>query len=195
MTVTLPARQPSKPTADSLRELAERMDGLEGYYVEIIGGALVVSPTPSKKHNGTVRLAMRQVEQQLPDDKVTHPVSSVEGEDGSDDYSSPDLIVVPGEQDYEEGWLYPARVVDFAMEVVSKGNPGTDIQIKPGEYARWGIPIYLLIDPRQGTMALYSDPVDGVYQGRHRTRLGDPVTLPEPLEGLRIETSGFPRYD
>ena len=81
------------------------------------------------------------------------------------------------------------------MEVVSKGNPATDIQVKPGEYARWGIPIYLLIDPRQGTMVLYSDPVEGAYQGRHWMRFGDTVMLPEPLKGLEIETADLPCYD
>lgn len=125
----------------ALRELAERIDELPGYYVEVIEGALVVSPTPPKKHNGIARLLTRQVERQLPTGKVVHPVSSVEGDDDIDDYSSPDLIVVPVEQ------------------------------------------------------VLQSDPVDGVYQATHRMRFGDTVTLPEPLESLRIETADFPRHD
>lgn len=191
-TVALPVRSASH---DSLRELAERIDELPGYYVEVIEGALVVSPTPSKKHNGIARLLTRQIERQLPGGKVAHPVSSVEGDDASDDYSSPDLIVVPVEQDYEEGWLYPAGVVDLAVEVISKGNPATDTRVKPGEYARWGISIYLAIDPRDGTMVLQFDPVDGEYQAIHRMRFGDTVTLPEPLESVRIETADFPRYD
>ena len=92
MTVTLPARQAGQPAADSLRDLAERMDELQGYYVEIIEGALVVSPMPSKKHNGIVLAVQEQLLRELPKDKRPHPVSSVEGEDGSDDYGSPDLI-------------------------------------------------------------------------------------------------------
>lgn len=191
VTVTLPPRSVSH---DSLRELAERMDELPGYYVEIIGGALVVSPTPSKKHNGIVLAVQRQLMPQLPEGKEPHPVSSVEG-DESDDYCSPDLIVVPAEQDYEEGWLYSADLVDFALEVVSKGNSATDTQVKPGEYARWGIPIFLLVDPRDGSMVLHSDPVDGAYQAMHRMRFGDTVTLPGPLKDVRIETADFPRYD
>lgn len=191
-TVTLPVRSASH---DSLRELAERIDALPGYYVEVIEGALVVSPTPSKKHNGIVVAIQEQLLRQLHEDKRPHPVSSIEGGDDSDDYSSPDLIVVPVEQDYEEGWLYPASVVELAVEVVSKGNPATDTRVKPGEYARWGIPVYLVIDPRDGTMVLQSDPVDGEYQAIHRMRFGDTVTLPEPLESLRIETADFPRYD
>lgn len=61
-------------------------------------------------------------------------------------------------------------------------------------YAQWRIPIYLLVDLRDGTVVLYGDPVDGVYQGTHRMRFGDIVELPAPLKGITIETADLPRY-
>lgn len=192
MTVTLPNR---RPVAGSLREMAERMDELQGYWVEIIGGTLVMSPTPSKKHNGIVKRVMRQLDDQLPDDRESHPVSSVEAGDDGEDYCSPDLIVVPLAEDYEDGWLYEADLVDLALEVVSPGNPENDIRLKPAKYASWGIPIYLVVDPRDGSLMVYSDPLDGRYRGCHRMRFGDVVTLPEPLKDIRIETADLPRYD
>lgn len=191
MTVTLSAPRPS---TGSLRELAEQIDELPGYRVEIIEGALVVSPTPSKRHNGIVKRIMLALDHQLPAGKESHPISSVEPEGGGEEYCSPDLVVVPSDEDYEDGWLYSSDIVDFALEVVSVSHPTNDTHIKPLLYAEWGIPIFLLVDPRDGSIVLYSDPVDGVYQAVHRMRFGDTVALPEPLKGIELETTDFVRY-
>lgn len=184
------------PADQPLRAVAEHMAGMlpAGYRVEILGGSIVVSPTPSNKHNLTIRRIMLQLEEQLPEDKVTVQVTSV-GEPGEDDdYAIPDLVVLPAEAEDDDEWLNAPDVADFVLEVVSKGNSKTDTHVKPGEYAGWGIPIYLLVDPRKGTLVCYSDPHDGAYQAVHRMAFGGTVVLPEPLEGIRIHTDKLRRY-
>ena len=178
----------------SLRDLAARLSEIQGLRVEIIGGNILVSPTPSFKHGKIVLQLIRQLDPQLPADRMPQPSYSVESVEDDEDYCSPDLMIVPEELGDEEGWLAPADIVDMAVEVVSKGNVPADTTLKPRAYARWGIPIYLMIDPRNGDIVLYSDPVDGRYRGRHDYTFGDTVTLPAPLAGISIESKEFPRY-
>jgi Uma2 family endonuclease len=189
------------PAADSqhesLRDVAERVSReLHGYRVEIIEERLVVSPTPTFKHGGIIRRVSRQLDRQLPENRVPHQVMSVEAaEADNEDYLVPDLMVVPIEIEEEDDWLLSADAVDLVAEVVSKDRSRIDTEVKPRLYASWQIPIFFLVDPRDGSMALYHDPRDGAYQGVHRLRFGDTVELPEPLKGITITTSEFPQYD
>ncbi|KII00379.1 hypothetical protein LP52_02200 [Streptomonospora alba] len=57
-----------------------------------------------------------------------------------------------------------------------------------------GIPDYLPVDPRDGSVTCCSDPREGRFQAVRRMRFGDTVVLPEPLRNVRIETGDLPRY-
>lgn len=87
-----------------------------------------------------------------------------------------------------------APTVDLAAEVVSKSNPGNDYIVKLREYPRMGVPVYVIIDPRDGTVAVHWDP--GTVGGETRYRqarsysFGDAV----PMGRWTIDTSRFPRY-
>ncbi len=190
-----PAPEAHAPV-ESLRDLAEQASRVfpPGYRIEILGGSLIVSPTPLAKHNGIVRRIMMQLESQLPESKVCFHTTSVESVADDEDYAIPDLLVLPAEVEDEEEWLFTADIVDLALEVVPKGNSTSDTVTKVGVYAQWGIPVYLLVDPRGGEIVLYSDPREGEYRGVHRLKFGDPVELPEPLKDLTIDTSKFPLY-
>lgn len=181
--------------AESLRDAADWMSRrFPGYRVEILEGALVVSPTPLAKHNGTIRRIMVQLESQLPEERICLQTTSIENDDDSEDYAIPDLLVLPSAVEDADEWLFTADIVDLALEVVSKGNATTDTVAKVRTYAEWMIPIFLLVDPRKGEIVVYSDPRDGEYQGVHRLKFGDPVILPAPLAGLAIDTAKLPRY-
>ncbi|WP_158070325.1 Uma2 family endonuclease [Nocardiopsis sp. CNR-923] len=131
--------------------------------------------------------------EQLPHDRSTAQVCSVEAPDG-EDYAIPDLMVLPDVLMDDDGWLVSPDDVDCVVEVVSPGNAANDTKVKPSLYARWRIPLYLIIDPRNATTRLYWDPKGGEYQARHDAGFGTDVVLPEPLKDVRIDTSVFPRY-
>ncbi|WP_083934359.1 Uma2 family endonuclease [Nocardiopsis baichengensis] len=106
----------------------------------------------------------------------------------------PDLIVVDRKELVEARSVLPAAVVDMAVEVVSPSTPRKDREVLPEVYASWGIPLYLVIDPRCGGIALYSDLVGEEYRLKSAHRFSEPVALPAPLDGTVLKTVELPRY-
>ncbi len=193
MTAVLEKSSDVRPSPFNLRELADHLDVPQGFKVEVIEGAIVMSPTPSKKHGAALRRLYDQVAGQLPEGRVAEQMYSIEALEG-EDFASPDLLIVPVAVEEEDGWLVDPDDVDCVVEVVSPSNHTNDTKVKPSLYARWRIPVYLLIDPRNGTTRVYWDPQGGEYRAHHDTEFGDEVVLPEPLKDVRIDTSVFPRY-
>ncbi|MFI6578317.1 Uma2 family endonuclease [Nocardiopsis sp. NPDC050513] len=193
MTAILEKSSDARPAPVSLRDLADHLDVPPGFRVEVLEGAIVMSPTPSRKHAGVLSRLTVQLVEQLPHDRSMAQVCSVEAPDG-EDYAIPDLMIIPDVLMDDDGWLVSPDDVDCVVEVVSPGNAANDTKVKPSLYARWRIPLYLIIDPRNATTRLYWDPKDGEYQARHDSGFGTDVVLPEPLKDVRIDTSVFPRY-
>jgi Uma2 family endonuclease len=114
--------------------------------------------------------------------------------DGSDRFYVPDVVVVhPDARTKEE----ERAAVALVAEVTSPTSPDTvlnDRETKPVQYARAGIPLYLLVDQEPGEWTL-SALAEGWqrYQVAARGKLGEPVLLPAPF-GFAIETSDWPRY-
>ena len=72
----------------------------------------------------------------------------------------PDLIVarrVLGE------WLVPADVVLFIE--VAETSHAQDTGAKAREYARWGVPVYWVVDLKERQVLVFENPHDGVYAG------------------------------
>ncbi|WP_157982545.1 Uma2 family endonuclease [Nocardiopsis sp. FIRDI 009] len=193
MTAVLEKSSEVRPAPSSLRDVADHLDVPPGFRVEVLEGAIVMSPTPSKKHAGVLSRLHGQLFEQLPNGRSAVQVCSVEAPEG-EDFATPDLMIVPVAVEEEDGWLVSPDDVDCVVEVVSPSNHTNDTKIKPTLYARWRIPVYLVIDPRNGTNRLYWDPKGGQYQARHDVEFGTDVVLPEPLKDIRIDTSVFPRY-
>ncbi|GAB3445281.1 Uma2 family endonuclease [Streptomonospora sediminis] len=165
----------------------------EGFRAEILEGSIVVSPTPTMKHGGVVSRFHRQLVRQLPESKDCYQVVSVGLPGDGADIAIPDLLVMPTEAETDH-WLADPDAVELVLEVVSPGNARKDTESKPRVYAAMGIPIYLLVDPRDGSITCYSDPREGRFQAEHRMKFGDAVVLPEPLKDLSIETGDLPCY-
>ncbi|WP_158562890.1 Uma2 family endonuclease [Marinitenerispora sediminis] len=188
-----PLHVQSEEPRTGLRELVDHLDVPKGFRTEIIRGTIVMSPVPSFKHGDTVHQIQEQVSAQLTEDRIARQMYAVASPD-SDDYSIPDLVVVPEPVRKEEGWLVPADAVDMVVEVVSPNNPTNDTVVKPEEYASWGIPLYLLVDPRKGTVRLHWDPAKNAYRAHQDIEFGETLELSGPLKGIEIDTSDLPRY-
>jgi Uma2 family endonuclease len=188
MTATLPDR----PThATSVREVADSLEVPEGWRVEIIGGAIVVSPTPTGKHGRIVRALDKALTPRMPEGHDLETNLGVNKAPDSEDYYIPDLFVAP--EDVLDTWdsEVPPTELLLAAEVVSPSNADVDRVLKLKQYAQAGIPLYLLVDPLRAEITLYSDPVKGEYRARHRVEWGEKIALPKPFD-VMVDSSRFP---
>ncbi|MFE7633891.1 Uma2 family endonuclease [Kitasatospora sp. NPDC057518] len=176
-----------------LRDAAEEIEESTGLRVQIIGGTLVMSPTPRGKHAGTVRRLRIQLDPRLPADLGAYEVSSIYMPGNDEDYATPDLIVLPVDWENDDRWLADPHEAALVVEVISNSEGVKAISTKTDWYASAGAPALLALDPRNGTWALHTHPRDGAYQGILLGKYGEPVPLPAPLPA-ELDTSGLPLY-
>lgn len=182
-----------RPRPGHLREAAERIEASTGLRVEIVGGSLVMSTTPRGKHAGTIRRLRIQLEPGLPEKLAPYEMSSVALPGDPDDYITPDLAVLPVEWDEDDSWLADPADVMLAVEVISQSEKAKDVTDKNGWYARAGVAVLLVLDPRVGRWSLLTHPADGEYRGRLDGVYGEPIDLPGPLPSP-VDTTVLPRY-
>ncbi|MFD7060377.1 Uma2 family endonuclease [Streptomyces sp. NPDC059906] len=173
----------ARPGGGNLREVAERLEELTGLRAQIVGGKIVMSPTPRGKHAGAIRRLRRQLEAAgLPGGLDAYEVSSIALPGDPDDYVTPDLVVLPTEWEEDDSWLADPQDAAQAVEVVSASERARGIRDKADWYAVGRVPLLLVIDPRNGTWALHSRPDNGVYQEVSPGKFGEVVRLPVPLD-------------
>lgn len=183
-----------RPRPGNLRQIAEKIEAATGLRVQIVGGKLVMSPTPRGKHAGVVKRLRRQLESAaLPEGLDVYEVSSIALPEDRDDYVTPDLILLPTEWEEDDDWLAAPEDTALAVEVISQSEKSREIRDKADWYAVAGVAVLLVLDPRNGTWALHTRPDNGAYQDVLPGKFGEPVPLPEPV-GLAIATDEFPVY-
>ncbi|MEV7614502.1 Uma2 family endonuclease [Streptomyces sp. NPDC089799] len=185
-----------RPRPGSLRRVAEHIEESTGLRVEIMGGSLVMSPTPRGKHAGTIRRVRRQLESGLAEGLGLYEVSSVAMPGEPDDYVTPHLVVLPVDWDEDDDWLAEPADVELAVEVISKSEKVREIADKNGWYALAGVRLLLVLDPRYGVWSLHGRPKGdgGEYADVVRGKYGDEVPLGKPFGGP-LRTGDLPRYD
>lgn len=188
--MTIPAMH---PRPGNLRAVAEQIEQATGLRVEILGGSLVMSPTPCGKHAGTIRRLRQQLESQMRAGLAAYEVTSIPMPDDEDDYCTPDLVVLPEAWDDDDEWLADPADVELAVEVISKSEKTRQIADKNGWYATAGIRILLVVDPRNGKWALHTYPKDGEYHGHLDGAYGVAIHLPEPF-GFDLDSGCLPLY-
>ncbi|MGA4841263.1 Uma2 family endonuclease [Streptomyces sp. G45] len=85
--------------------------------------------------------------------------------------------------------------VSVAVEVVPPSGPGSDHVTKLRDYPRMGVPVCVVVDPRDGTVTVHSGPGTASGEPRYagtpqRYAFGDTV----PMGPWSVDTANFPRY-
>ncbi|MEU1375239.1 Uma2 family endonuclease [Streptomyces triculaminicus] len=177
-----------------MRAVAEELSALPNAgKVEISDGTIVMMMSPSGTHELAAWRLRRQLDHQVPDDLAAHTGGDVE-DPSLGILRRPDLIVIPVDVMDTPGAFHP-QDLKLAAEIVSPSNHANDYAQKMRDYPRMGIPLYLLIDPRKGSIAVMSDPGIGsdgqhCYRARHDHDFGDKVSVGP----WTIDSSEFPRY-
>lgn len=186
-------------TETDLRELADRL--LETTRVEYVDeGVLLVMNPPAIEHRMIVRSIVEEIILAKASGKT--PVKwVVDSEnfqwdlpDGSGRFYVPDLVVSrPGARTTEDQRAAIAMVV----EVTSPASADTvynDRVVKPGQYAKGGISLYLLVDQERDSWTLHGLGDQPGYQIIAAGKYGESIPLPVPF-GFSVTTTDWPRHE
>ncbi|MFJ6697008.1 Uma2 family endonuclease [Streptomyces sp. NPDC091272] len=197
--------EPHGPTSTvSYRQLCDLAEAFESeadrrgipVWAEVGGQEITVQLTSrTSAHARVVSVLGRQIENQdeaavtLSGARVHHPAIGL--------CRTSDLVIMAAE-------TYERRTEEFAsfapdvlavVEVVSPSNPGNDYVSKLRDYPRMGVPEYVIVDPRNGTVTVHSGPDAAggeprYADARRHYKFGDVV----PVGPWAIDTAKFPRY-
>jgi Uma2 family endonuclease len=183
-------------TRTDLRQLADRL--LETTRVEYVDdGVLLVMNPPAPQHRAIVRLLVEAILLAVLT-KATPVRWAVDSENfqwelpgQSDRFYVPDLVVSqPGAGTAEE----ERAAIVLVAEVTSPASADTvynDRVIKPVQYAKAGVPLYLLVDQERTAWTLFGLGDKPGYQVLAAGKFGESVPLPAPL-GFSIPTTEWP---
>jgi Uma2 family endonuclease len=169
--------------SDLLVEAAER----DGYKVEWLSGKIVMQTSASAYHS----LIVSNTVKQIPDDRLWALTDMIVGEPGIHRGPQPDIVLIPAGALHEDENPIRKDLVVAVFEVVSESTRGEDLVGKPRIYADMMIPVYVIIDQKDRSVHVCSEPEDGGYTRRTVSSFGKPYMLPEPA-GITIETERYP---
>jgi Uma2 family endonuclease len=181
-----------------LRGLADRL--LEVTRVEYVDeGVLLITNPPGIEHRRIVRGIVQTVIRayytgQADVNWAVDENFQWEFADGSRRFFIPDIVLIhPDAETVEEERAAIALVVEVTSPP-SRDAVFNDRTIKPVEYAKGGVPLYLLVDQELAKWTLYE-----LAKGWRRYQIvaegayDEDILLPEPL-GFAIPTADWPRW-
>jgi Uma2 family endonuclease len=182
----------------NLRAVADRL--LETTRVEYVDeGVLLVMNPPGIEHRRIVRAIVDDAKRAFYTGTITVNWAADENyqwdlPDGSGRFYVPDLVLIhPDATTAEE----ERAAIVLVVEVTSPNSPDTvlnDRNTKPVQYAKAGVPLYLLVDQELSRWTLF-----GLAQGWKRYQVaadgtyGEEINLPAPLS-FSLTTTGWPRW-
>ncbi|WP_106982436.1 Uma2 family endonuclease [Streptomyces rimosus] len=175
---------------DMMFDWLERMPVPEGYKVEIVEGAIFMSPQRDN-HWDIIAAMYEQLRSRYPRKRMKSDVRL--DFPGHLNGFACDLIALRdgAEKDDKGRWRY--QDIEFVAEVISKETARNDYGSKLETYAVAEVPVYLIVDPYTGTWHLHTLPKDGKYHRYLTLDFGEPVDLTDTAVGLTLETADFGR--
>jgi Uma2 family endonuclease len=175
-----------------LLEFAQSLTPPSGWKVEISGDEIIMMAGPSIIHQRNLLVVREQFDAHRPADLMPSENTDLASPNVGT-LRNPDLTYLPLSAVELGGNEIPAELAAIAVEIVSVSNPENDLVGKVRDYPLMDIPLYLLIDPRDGRITLFSAPANGTYHQQWNGGFGDTVPIPEPF-GFGLETGNLIRY-
>ncbi|MFI6287080.1 Uma2 family endonuclease [Streptomyces sp. NPDC051018] len=147
-----------------------------GYVVFFgIDGKVVMTPQ-SEEHSSTIR--SMQIDS-LALGRHAKVISDVYIEFPADENSAPDFAIMR-EDAQRQGKRYGFEDVLLIAEVVSVSSARKDYDDCTGKYGRYGIPVYVVVDPYAEEVVVHTQPTGSGYIAAHTHKYGSgklPVEL------------------
>jgi Uma2 family endonuclease len=158
-------------TVESLETLPDN-----GLRYEILDGTLLVTPSPTPRHQGAIVELAVLLRAACPADHRVF-VAPLDWQPDGRTSLEPDLLVVRRDRIGEKNITQPPALV---VEVLSPGTARIDRMIKFSRYAEGGIGQCWIVDPRVPSVQVY-DLVDGAYTLIAEGTGDTPVSVVEPV--------------
>ncbi|MFI2642749.1 Uma2 family endonuclease [Streptomyces sp. NPDC018610] len=176
---------------DDMFERLEKMPVPEGYKVEIVEGAVYMSP--QRNAHWQIILTLIKVlmgrfgtdVQVVSDVRIDFP--------GYRNGLAPDVAKLRDDAAPDAKGRWSPEDVEFVAEVISKDTARNDYGPKKTSYALAEIPVYLIVDPYLGKCRLFTQPKDGDYLTDTSVTFGGEVDMTTTPLGLTLKTDDFPR--
>lgn len=175
-----------------LLRYAQSLTAPSGWKVEVSGDEIIVMAGPSVIRQRNLLVVREQFDAHRPTGLMPSENTDLASPNVGK-LRNPDLTYIPFSVVELGGSEVPAELAEIAVEVVSPSNPENDLVGKVRDYPLMRIPLYLLIDPREGTIVLFSEPDNGVYHRQWRGKFGDSVPVPAPFS-FELATGELIRY-
>jgi Uma2 family endonuclease len=161
---------------DAARKLAD-----SHVKVEFSGDTVIMQASLSTIHQRNLSIIRRQFEAHVPEGYVDTGNTDLESPAISK-LRNPDLTYLPEEAMTTTDSALPAELALIAVEIVSPSNPENDWEGKVRDYPLMHIPLYLLVDTRQKSVTLLSEPENGRYRRREDAAFGETIHVPAPFD-------------
>ncbi|MEV8475204.1 Uma2 family endonuclease [Streptomyces sp. NPDC051173] len=156
---------------DSLQNAIDRIASvIKGFKIEAVGDRIIMTPQSSVQSLTIFDVRDAALAAGVDRERV---LSDVEFTFPGEPKRCPDVSVIEG------GATDPLSYEDLlaAVEIVSSKNDKNDYAIKVQQYAHFGVPLYLIIDPFRGECDLLTRPEGDTYASRELYKYGDTVPL------------------
>ncbi|MGW0335868.1 Uma2 family endonuclease [Streptomyces sp. NPDC003011] len=178
---------------ERIAAFAERED--ETVRFEFIDGRIGLRKVTNGNHSTIIMWLIRQCMQARPELDL-NPTQGLKVEAYRNGRALPDGVLAPVGHFAGQGDWADADGVLMTVEITSYDSDTHDRDRleKPRGYAEAEIPVYLLIDREHASVVVHSkpDPKDG-YRDIHTVKIGDEVTLPEPV-AITLDTGQLKPY-
>jgi Uma2 family endonuclease len=152
----------------------------DGIRRELVDGELLMSPSPSPRHQRVVRsivVALYAFAGGHRGEVLFAPVDVV-----FDDHHvfQPDVLFIAAERLSIVKARYIEGTPSLVVEVLSPSTSYDDHHVKRDAYARFGVPEYWIVDPETQALDQYWAPIDGRYTRSERcTTVVSSTTIPQ----------------
>ncbi|MET8980115.1 Uma2 family endonuclease [Streptomyces sp. NPDC004539] len=166
----------------------------KGYTVLFGTDGKVIMTPQSEEHSSTIRSL--QIDSAAALGRHAKVTSDVYIDFPPDENSAPDLAILR-EDASKEGKHYSFEDVLLISEVVSTSSARKDYDDCTAKYGRYGIPVYLVVDPYAGEVVLHTQPTASGYSTALKRAYGT-GKLPVPLADGRtftLDLDELPRPD
>ncbi|BBC34210.1 uncharacterized protein SGFS_055040 [Streptomyces graminofaciens] len=176
---------------DEMFERLEKMPVPEGYKVEIVGGAIFMSPQRDI-HWETIRMVIWALEDRFGRKAKVFSDVRIDFPGRLNGYCPDVAKLRDGATKNDEGrWRY--QDVEFIAEVISKDTALNDYGPKKTAYALAEVPVYVVADPYTGKCRLFTQPKEGDYMSDTSLTYGTDVDMTSTPLDLVLKTDEFPR--